>query len=380
MPVKLAHFYPWMEGSGGVPAYCRLLCDGLARRGVASTLICRPGAHKAQEALVSARYPSGRLPFMLSEFALLHRFLRRRGASLDALVLYGGFSPYNAVAALISRWSGTPYVLSPDGTIAPAVLGHGRRILKKVYFQLVERRILSHAAAVRVLSDFEERCLKNLGVGAPMFLAREGPDSDVLAASETHSRRRATARHFLFLGRLDIWQKGLDHLLTGFAASLRATDRGQRLTLVGPPEPGALAWLHQQCSELHLTVGREVTIRPPVRGAAKWETFRDADVFVHPSRNEGIPRAVVEALTFGLPVIVTPETNLGTIVEKAQAGWCVPATAEGVKLGLATALDSEISTRSEAAVHLARACLGWDAIAADFARGISAALDEQRRR
>jgi glycosyltransferase involved in cell wall biosynthesis len=284
---------------------------------------------------------------MLSDFALLHRFLRRHRSSIDAVVIYGGFSPYNAVAALISRWSGTPYVVSPDGTIAPQVLGHGRRMLKKVYWQLVERRILSNAAAIRVLSDFEERCLRDLGVRTPMFLAREGPDPEVLEASHSHSRRRAAAQHFLFLGRLDVWQKGLDHLLTGFAA----------------------------------TVGREVTIYPAVRGSAKWELFKSADVFVHPSRNEGIPRSVLEALALGLPVVVTPETNLGTIVEKMQAGWCVPSTGDGVRQGFQQALSCpDISARSEAATRLAREHLDWDSIAADFAQGVSATLDERRGR
>jgi len=379
--VKLGHFYPWLEGSGGVPAYCRLLCDALARQGVASGIVCRPGAHKPRQGLVAAYYPGGRLPFMLSDFALLHRFLRRHRSSIDAVVIYGGFSPYNAVAALISRWSGTPYVVSPDGTIAPQVLGHGRRMLKKVYWQLVERRILSNAAAIRVLSDFEERCLRDLGVRTPMFLAREGPDPEVLEASHSHSRRRAAAQHFLFLGRLDVWQKGLDHLLTGFAASLRETDRGQRLMLVGPAEPGILPQLHQHCSHLRLTVGREVTIYPAVRGSAKWELFKSAYVFVHPSRNEGIPRSVLEALALGLPVVVTPETNLGTIVEKMQAGWCVPSTGDGVRQGFQQALSCpDISARSEAATRLAREHLDWDSIAADFAQGVSATLDERRGR
>jgi glycosyltransferase involved in cell wall biosynthesis len=106
-----------------------------------------------------------------------------------------------------------------------------------------------------------------------------------------------------------------------------------------------------------------------------------ADVFVHPSRNEGIPRSVLEALALGLPVVVTPETNLGTVVEEAQAGWCVPSTSEGVRLGFQQALGcSDISVRSEAAIRLARARLGWDSIAADFAQGVSTALDEQRGR
>jgi glycosyltransferase involved in cell wall biosynthesis len=139
--------------------------------------------------------------------------------------------------------------------------------------------------------------------------------------------------------------------------------------------------LHELCAHLRLTVGREVTILPAVRGTAKWEVFRDADVFVHPSRKEGIPRSVVEALMMGLPVVVTQETNVATIIEDARAGWCVPSSSEGVHLGFQQATRcADLSEWSEAASRLARAKLTWDTIAADFAQGAGAALNGRRPR
>jgi glycosyltransferase involved in cell wall biosynthesis len=364
-----------------VPAYCRLLCDALARDGVQMDTLCQAGPNPPHEPLVTAYHSSSHWPLMISDFTSLRRYLRSQGASIDALVIIGGFSPYNAVAAFISRRSGVPYVVSLEGTVSREVLGHGIRWLKKLYWPLAERRILANAAAVRVLSDFEERFLRELGVRAPMFLVREGPDADAVAASHTHARQRGRAQQFLFLGRLDIWHKGLDRLLTGFAGSLREEDRGQRLSLVGPPEPGTLARLHELCAHLRLTVGREVTILPAVRGPAKWEVFRDADVFVHPSRKEGIPRSVVEALMMGLPAVVTRETNVATIIEDARAGWCVPSSSEGVHLGFQQATRcADLLDRSEAASRLGRAKLTWDIIAADFAQGAGAALDGRRPR
>lgn len=378
--MRLALYYPWLEGPGGVPAYCRLLCDALARHGIQTDTLCQAGPNQPHQPLVSAHHPSSRWPLMVSDFTLLHRYLRSQGPSIDALVLIGGFSPYNAVAAAMSHRCGVPYVVSPEGTVSREVLGSRRRGLKKLYWQLVERRILANATAIRVLSDFEERFLRELGVRASMFLAREGPDAEAVAASQTHARRRARAQRFLFLGRLDIWHKGLDRLLIGFAASLQQEDRGQRLSLIGPPEPDTLARLHGLCGHLGLTLGREVTILPAVRGPAKWEAFSDADVFVHPSRKEGIPRSVVEALMLGLPVIVTRETNLATIVEEARAGWCVASSPEGVQLGFQQAIQcGDLSAMSEAASRLARAKLTWDTIAADFAQGLGAALEGQDR-
>lgn len=378
--MRLAHFYPWLEGPGGDPGYCRHLCDALARRGIRSVILCREDAHKTREPLVSARYPRRQVPLMLADLADLSRFLGAEGSTVDALVVTGGFSPFNAGAALVARYHRVPYVVSLEGTVAPLVFTHGRRMLKRVYWRVVERWILSHAAAIRVLSDFEEGCLRDLGVRTPMMLAAEGPEADALAAYESCGRPRLAARHFLFLGRLDIWQKALDHLVTGFASARRINDQGQRLTLAGPPLPSAVVDLRRLFAREGLIEGRDVTLSPAVYGSAKWELLRSADVFLHPSRNEGIPRSVLEALAVGLPTIVTAETNLGTAVERAVAGWRVAATPEGVTEGILAALAADdLDARSANAARLARTELSWDTVAAAFESRLDEILNGRRR-
>jgi glycosyltransferase involved in cell wall biosynthesis len=377
--MRLAVFYPWQEGPGGDPAYFRHLCDALARRGVASVVLCRSGPYTHAESLVAARYPRGRAPLMLSDLADLHRFLRVEARAIDALVLVGCFSPFNAGAALLARLHGVPYVVSPEGTVAPAAFTHGRRVTKRVYWRLVERPILAGAAAVRVLSDFEESCLRALGVRTPMFLAREGPEHDSLAAYPSYARERRAARHFVFLGRLDVWQKALDNVIAGFADARRQGGDGLRLTLAGPPLPGAEERLRRLFAREGLVEGRDVHLSPPVYGTAKWELLRSADVFLHPSRNEGIPRSVLEALSMGLPVIVTAATNLGTLVERAAAGWQVEPTPEGVSQGILTAVAArDLDGRAANAAQLARTDLSWDTIAQGFIGSLSTILSGSR--
>lgn len=375
--LRVAVFYPWLEGSGGDPAYFRLLCDGLARRGVASVVLCRKGPYQTREPLVTARYPRGRAPLMLADLADLARFLRAEFQTIDVLVLAGCFSPFNAVAAVLARRSGAAYVVSPEGTVAPLAFTHGRRLLKRLYWRLVERPILSGAVAIRVLSEFEESCLRDLGVRTPMFVAREGPEPDALEAHASYGRVRVAARHFVFLGRLDIWQKALDNVVVGFAAAARRAE-GLRLTLAGPPLAGAEARLRQLFRAEGLIEGRDVHISPPVYGTAKWELLRSGDVFLHPSRREGIPRSVVEALAMGLPVIVTAETNLGTLVESRAAGWVVAPTAEGAAQGIlmATAAD-DLEQRSANAARVARTTLAWEAITDAFATSLCTILRHQ---
>jgi glycosyltransferase involved in cell wall biosynthesis len=376
--MKLAFFYQWIEG---VPSHCRHLCDALARRGVRSVYLCREGANKTREPLVSARYPRHQALRMLGDLADLDDFLRAEGSTLDALVMIGAFSPLNAGAALLARRHRVPYVVSPEGIVAPLAFTNRQRLLKRCYWRVVEQRILSHAAAIRVVSDFERNCLRALGIRTAMLLAAEGPEPDALEAYHSNTRPRTAARQFLFLGRLDIWQKALDHMVVGFAASLRENNRGQRLALVGPPLDGAAERLRRLFASEGLVEGRDVVLSPPVYGAAKWEVLQRADVFLHPSRREGIPRSVTEALAMGLPVIVSDETNLGTVVEDAAAGWRIEGTPAGVTRGVLAAMAAnDLETRAANAARLARTDLSWDTIAEAFAVGLDTILSSEGAR
>lgn len=375
--MRLAFFYPWIEGP---PSHCRHLCDALARRGLRSVCLCRRGKDKAREALVSTRYPRHDDPLMLSDLAGLNEFLRTEGPTLAALVIFGSFYPLNAGAALLARRHRVPYVVSPEGIVSPLAFTNRRRVLKQCYWSTVERWILSHAAAIRVVSEFERSCLRAAGIRTPMLLAAEGPEPEALDAYHSYARPRTDARRFLFLGRLDLWQKALDHVVEGFGAALREDNRGQQLFLVGPPLNGSVDRLRQLFAAHGLVEGRDVHLGPPVYGPSKWELLRSADVFLHPSRREGIPRSVTEALAMGLPSIVSPETNLGTLVEQAAAGWQVEATPAGVARGVLAAMAApDLESRAANAARLARTTLSWDTIAEAFTTGLEEALASSGR-
>ena len=52
-----------------------------------------------------------------------------------------------------------------------------------------------------------------------------------------------------------------------------------------------------------------------------WIHYAEADVFLMPSRWEGMPNAALEALACGTPVIATPESGaLTEVAEKTPAG------------------------------------------------------------
>lgn len=79
-----------------------------------------------------------------------------------------------------------------------------------------------------------------------------------------------------------------------------------------------------------------------VTGEAKERSFREATVFCLPSYAEGFPMAVLDAWTYGLPVITTP---VGGIPDIAQDGKNMLLFTPGDVAGLACQMERMISDR-----------------------------------
>ncbi len=85
------------------------------------------------------------------------------------------------------------------------------------------------------------------------------------------------------------------------------------LAIAGPAEgDGFLARLKTMTQQLNL--GESVRFVGPLYEAAKWQAYRDADVFVLPSQNENFGNTAVESAACGTPVIVTDQCGVAPLV------------------------------------------------------------------
>ncbi len=115
------------------------------------------------------------------------------------------------------------------------------------------------------------------------------------------------------LARLDRI-KGLDVLLDA-AVGLPTTN----LLLVGAgPERD---WLEARAAQLGIDDRVEIA---PWNDNAR-DRLRDIDIFVLPSRNEGFPLSVLEAMLAGRPVVATDVGSVREAVADGETGFVVPA-------------------------------------------------------
>jgi len=185
-------------------------------------------------------------------------------------------------------------------------------------------KVWSKASAVVAnsmgLAEMAARFDKNV----PISIIPNGVDTSLYSPP---ARREWDPTRMLFVGRL-VYQKGLDVL---FNALGELKSLPWKLTLVGdgPLQP----MLESLASEMGIS--DRIAFKGWLSGEDLVEEYRDANTFVFPSRHEGMPNAVLEAMACGLPVIATEIAGNHELVIPEKTGLLVqPENVPALKAAL----------------------------------------------
>ena len=200
------------------------------------------------------------------------------------------------------------------------------------YLRTLGRWTFDQADVVFCYTDADERRLRERGVSAPIAVvpngidtarfARDGPESPLLADGEPT---------LLFAGRLVEGKRPADAIRA--VQQLCKQYPTARLYLCGD---GPL-----RC-ELDALAGEETVFLGELSYDQMPGVYRAADVLVLPSRAEGTPRSVLEALACGTPAVCADLPNL-----RAAFGDAARYFDPGRVSSLATSLDALLSERGE---------------------------------
>jgi glycosyltransferase involved in cell wall biosynthesis len=263
--------------------------------------------------------------------------------------------------------AGIPYCVSPNGGLALEAQRR-RRVPKRAFAALFERRYLNQAAFLHAVSQSDVQGALAYGVDNRFAMAPnciDPGDIPQLLDPPILQRRFPMLRDrriFLYLGRLDPQQKGLDLLVQAWADFRHAGGADTALVLVGPNWRGGKDQLESLARRSGVL--ESVLFAGTASGNEKWSLLTAADVFVHPSRWEaGVPFAVLEALLAGTPVILTRAADPDGLVERDHAGILVEAEPNSIAAGLreASVWDSaELGERGSAARRLVDREFRWE--------------------
>jgi glycosyltransferase involved in cell wall biosynthesis len=178
------------------------------------------------------------------------------------------------------------------------------------------RRTLEKADAVVVLSDAGQRFVQEVAPNARITVVKNYVVLPPWAGGSAPGP--APQLTILFLGAVG-QRKGIYDLLACWPAVIAHFPQA-RLLVGGDGETALAAAKTRQ-----LGIDSSVELLGWVGGERKRELLEHADVFVLPSYNEGLPMSVLEAMSYGKPVITTRVGGIPELITHDEDGILVDA-------------------------------------------------------
>ncbi|MEM9023733.1 MAG: glycosyltransferase family 4 protein [Bacteroidota bacterium] len=228
--------------------------------------------------------------------------------------LHGGFIPEFFHLAASLRRAGFSYVFTPHGAYNTVAMEKSQRV-KRWYFRFFEHRVVRHAKAVHMIGQSEVDAFRLRYPNKPVSLIPNGQSTEA-AVRPANSLESGSGPVFGFCGRIDIHTKGLDKLVRGFRHYTRQLGGTGELWFIG--DHGDMPALQEMVRDLD--IAEHVRFFGKRFGQEKLEILQQMDAFCHPSRNEGLPGAVLEAAAMELPCIVSQESNMREYINEHSAG------------------------------------------------------------
>jgi glycosyltransferase involved in cell wall biosynthesis len=231
----------------------------------------------------------------------VRRAARNAVVPAEAVILRVASQVASALQPHVQR-SSRPYGLEvvgdPFDAFAPGCIQHPLRPVFRVLFY---RRLKRQCASAPAVAYVTEKALQQRYPAAPNAFVAAYSDVELRADSfVTEPRKQIEAGrpvHLISVGSLEMLYKGPDVLIDAVGKCVRS-GLNVDLTFVGD---GSYRPQLQQRAEF---LGNRVRFLGQVPAGAEIRSrLDDADVFVLPSRSEGLPRAMVEAMARALPCI-----------------------------------------------------------------------------
>ncbi|WAR45341.1 glycosyltransferase [Methylomonas rapida] len=276
-----------------------------------------------------------------------------------------GLWMYTSIASL--KWaesSNKPYIISPHGMLDPWALKNSN-LKKRLASFFYEAKHLKNASCIHALCEEEANSIREYGLRNPICIIPNGINTQNNKINSIPQWRRNIGydkRILLFLGRLHP-KKGVSELLDALVLTRDSNKLDNwNLVIAGWDQLSHEDFLKDKVKKLGLT--EFVHFIGPQFNEDKAECYLCADAYILPSFSEGLPMTVLEAWSYGLPVIMTPQCNLPSGFNK-NAAISVNPNAFSIKDGLINLFgmhNSELRSMGENGNLLVKSHFSWEFI------------------
>ncbi len=260
-----------------------------------------------------------------------------------------------------------PYIVSLRGGDVPGFRPYDFGAYHRLTAPLI-RLVWKNAAVVVANSQGLRALALNFERRFPIAIISNGVD----LRRFTPVRHKPGVTRLLSVGRV-VYQKGLD---LGLRALAGLKDMPWEWAIAG--DGLMLAELQELAQQLDIA-GRIRFLGWQPAGALV-ERYRQSDLFLFPSRHEGMPNAVLEAMACGLPVIASRIAGNEELVVPGETGLLVETeNVEQLRQVLRQLIPNHQARKSmgDKARRRVESLYGWDKVGAQYLEILSQAAEQR---
>lgn len=251
-----------------------------------------------------------------------------------------------------------PYIIVPRSQMTAQA--QSKKRLKKMIGNIIYfHRVICNAKAIQYLSEQEKNDSQQWNVSS--FVIPNGIKKQSIT-KKTFSSKEIKA---IMIGRLEPYQKGLDLLAKALIPIKDNVIKSSFiLNIIGPvKDEFSIKELETIIKQNGLSEIVNI-IKNPLYGEEKKEELLNSDLFIMTSRFEGMPMGLLEALSLGLPCLVTQGTNMKKEIEENDAGWAAENTVESIRNAILRMINERelLPQKGKNALMLSKK-YSWDQIA-----------------
>ena len=259
-----------------------------------------------------------------------------------------------------AKKKGVPYIIVPRGCMTKQAFNNKSKWKKVIAHPFIFDAFIKNALAIQYLSEQERNNSRKIinphsfvipnGINIPKGISKQYSNDGIRG---------------VFIGRIDIYQKGLDVFLQAITETQDLLRKHNFSLRIYGPENSDAKRLREMVA--NYSINDFVEVCGSVVGDRKKQVLLDSDVFFLTSRSEGVPMGLLEALSYGVPALVTTGTGQRDNIEKYAAGWGCDFDVKDISRGLREMVSdaNKLEEMGNAAVSLAKV-FDWNQLAQQF--------------
>lgn len=307
--MRIVHLIPYVDSKYGGPPYVSLsMCKFFKKRGIESTIIT-VGNKNSSEDIRSFKLTTNTFFFSIAYMLSVAKHIQKS----EVVYIHGIYSFVALWGGLIAWLIGKDIYLLPHGMLDKDSINSGnitKNIFRKLYLSTLG--LFQVFIAKKIVFNSEKEHNNSL-LNKNSVVIPNGVDIEAIDALNcTKNVYESGVYNILFFGRIHPI-KGIDIIMDAFKLlSSKYDENSIRLNIVGD---GDKEFVDKIKKEMDI---KNVKFLGHIDGDEKYCYLKQCDLYLQPSKTEGLSVAMLEALACGCEIITTDSVGLSDELKKSH--------------------------------------------------------------